>query len=322
MIGRDLQASPTAIAGSPAWNWSDLPDYILDTNTQYDVRVYVYNAGAGNVWWDDLTIWTARAPHDNAISYVEGAGAVAVSQSGLASDQENAISAVGLTLSGLADGTSEQIRLGSTQLDLSTSSTSTISLAGLPTLSVQVTSGATPAITITRESGGVFTAAETSQIVRAITYTHASETPTAGIRNISWQLTDNGGSQSTQATTTITVTPVNDAPLDGNETNTTNEDTTLTVADGATGDLLNNATDVDGNPLTITAFSVAGQAGPFTVGSPFLISGVGTLTVNANGSYTFAPAANYNGAVPVITYTVSDGQGGSDTSTLTLSVPQ
>ncbi len=77
------------------------------------------------------------------------------------------------------------------------------------------------------------------------------------------------------------------------------------------GDLLNNATDVDGNPLTITAFSVAGQAGPFTVGTPFLISGVGTLTVNANGSYTFAPAATTTGAVPVITYTVSDGQGGS-----------
>ncbi len=57
---------------------------------------------------------------------------------------------------------------------------------------------------------------------------------------------------------------MNDAPVDGNETNTTNEDTTLTVADGATGDLLNNATDADGNPLTITAFSVAGQVGPFT----------------------------------------------------------
>ncbi len=51
-----------------------------------------------------------------------------------------------------------------------------------------------------------------------------------------------------------------------------------------------------------------------------MISGVGTLTIYANGSYTFTPAANYNGSVPVITYTVSDGQGGTDTSTLTLSV--
>ncbi len=127
------------------------------------------------------------------------------------------------------------------------------------------------------------------------------------------------GTATDTSTLTLSVSAVNDAPVDGNETNTTNEDTTLTVADGATGDLLNNATDADGNPLTITAFSVAGQAGPFTVGSPFLISGVGTLTVNANGSYTFVPATNYNGSVPVITYTVSDGTA-TDTSTLTLSV--
>src|SRR5690606_23728737 len=44
------------------------------------------------------------------------------------------------------------------------------------------------------------------------------------------------------------------------------------------------------------------------------------LTINANGSYSFVPALNYNGTVPVITYTVSDGAGGTDTSTLTLNV--
>ena len=51
-----------------------------------------------------------------------------------------------------------------------------------------------------------------------------------------------------------------------------------------------------------------------------LIAGVGTVTINANGSYSFAPVANYTGAIPVITYTVSDGNGGTDTSTLTLSM--
>ncbi len=136
---------------------------------------------------------------------------------------------------------------------------------------------------------------------------------------ITYTVSDGQGGSDT-STLALTVSAVNDAPVDGNETNTATEDVTLTVTDGATGDLLNNATDVDGNPLTITAFSVASQTGPFTVGSPFVISGVGTLTINANGSYTFTPAANYNGSVPVITYTVSDGQGGTDTSTLTLSV--
>ncbi len=142
-------------------------------------------------------------------------------------------------------------------------------------------------------------------------------TPTANFNGSDFTYAVSDGTEAAVETTmTVTVAPVNDAPVDGNETNTTNEDTTLTVADGATGDLLNNATDVDGNPLTITADLRRWPGRPFTVGTPFLISGVGTLTVNANGSYTFAPAANYNGAVPVITYTVSDGQGGSDTSTL------
>ncbi len=48
------------------------------------------------------------------------------------------------------------------------------------------------------------------------------------------------------------------------------------------------------------------------------IAGVGTLVVNANGSYTFTPAPNYTGPVPVVSYTVSDGQGGTDSGTLTL----
>src|SRR3990167_3959692 len=114
--------------------------------------------------------------------------------------------------------------------------------------------------------------------------------------------------------------PVNDAPADGDESNFVFEDTTLTVADGAAGDLLNNATDVDGNPLTITQFTVPGVAGTITAGSPAVIAGVGTLTINANGSYSFVPVANFAGAIPVVTYTVADGQGGTDTSTLTLTM--
>ena len=39
------------------------------------------------------------------------------------------------------------------------------------------------------------------------------------------------------------------------------------------------------------------------------MAGQGTLTLNADGSYTFTPAANWNGAFPVVTYTVTDGSG-------------
>ncbi len=83
--------------------------------------------------------------------------------------------------------------------------------------------------------------------------------------------------------------------------------TLLTVADNAAGDLLNNATDVDGNPLTISSLHGCWCRGYSSSGAPVLIAGVGTVTINANGSYSFAPAANFTGAIPVITYTVSDG---------------
>jgi hypothetical protein len=137
------------------------------------------------------------------------------------------------------------------------------------------------------------------------------------VPQISYTLSDgNGGTDS--STLDITVTPVNDPPVDPNDTNTTSEDTPLNV-DAAHG-LLNGATDIDSTNLSIASFSIAGESGPFVVGVPYAISGVGVVTISANGSYTFVPAANYNGTVPLITYVVSDGDGGTDTSTLSITV--
>ncbi|WP_220740645.1 cadherin-like domain-containing protein, partial [Shewanella sp. c952] len=55
-------------------------------------------------------------------------------------------------------------------------------------------------------------------------------------------------------------------------------------------------------------------------GSDVTLNGVGTFSLGSDGQYTFTPAANYNGSVPVITYTLTDGSGATDTSTLTLTV--
>ncbi|MEM6186934.1 retention module-containing protein, partial [Shewanella vaxholmensis] len=103
------------------------------------------------------------------------------------------------------------------------------------------------------------------------------------------------------ATLTINVTPVTDGFTDADETLTVAEDSGVT-----NGSLLTGTTSVDG-PLSIQSFSVAGQTGPFTLGTAYVIAGQGTLTVNANGTYSFEPAANWNGNFPVVTYTVTDG---------------
>ena len=71
--------------------------------------------------------------------------------------------------------------------------------------------------------------------------------------------------------------------------------------------------------LTVTQFQVAGDPTVYTAGQTAAIAGVGTLQINSNGGYTFTPAANFNGVVPVATYTLTDGSSG-DTSTLSITV--
>src|SRR5690606_602472 len=120
------------------------------------------------------------------------------------------------------------------------------------------------------------------------------------------------GSLTDTATLTLgPVSPVNDAPVATDDTLAVTEDT------AATGNVLSNDTDVDGPALSVTQFTVAGDATVYTAGSTAMIAGVGTLLVNADGSFTFTPASNYTGAVPVATYTVTDGSL-TDTATLTL----
>ncbi|MEL4269521.1 Ig-like domain-containing protein, partial [Shewanella xiamenensis] len=52
-----------------------------------------------------------------------------------------------------------------------------------------------------------------------------------------------------------------------------------------------------------------------TAGTTVALEG-GSLIINADGTYTFTPNANWNGQVPVITYTTNTGS----TATLTIEV--
>ena len=146
-------------------------------------------------------------------------------------------------------------------------------------------------------------------------------TPTAnfnGTVTIPFTVTDDDGATSAPANEVITVNDVNDPPVDDNEVEVIDEDVTHVVADGDPGDLLQNASDPEGDALTITDYAIAGVSGVQTPGAAVSIPGVGAIRINADGSYEFAPANNFNGSVPLITYTVADGNGGTDTSTLQL----
>ena len=121
--------------------------------------------------------------------------------------------------------------------------------------------------------------------------------------------TASDGTASDTATLTVTVDGANDAPVANDDSASTNENNTVV---GVSGNVLANDTDADGEPLTV--------ANPGTY-----LGTYGTLTLAADGSYTYTPGA---GAQPldvgetaqdVFTYTASDGTA-SDTANLTVTI--
>ncbi|MEE1895302.1 tandem-95 repeat protein [Pseudomonas otitidis] len=97
---------------------------------------------------------------------------------------------------------------------------------------------------------------------------------------------------------TVKVNPVNDAPTSGPQFLTTDEDTPI---DGRV-----TGRDVDGDTLTYT---IANGNGPQH----------GTVVMNADGTYTYQPAKDFNGT-DTFTVTISDGHGGTTTSLVSVIV--
>ncbi len=113
-----------------------------------------------------------------------------------------------------------------------------------------------------------------------------------------------GGSLYDSASNTITfdVTPVNDAPIAGDDSYTVQEDGTLTV--NVAAGLLATDMEIDGD-----------------VSSVVLVTGSsnGTLNLNADGSFVYTPNANFSGT-DTFTYKVNDGTTESNVATVTLTV--
>ncbi|MGV0714852.1 Ig-like domain-containing protein [Mycolicibacterium sp. XJ662] len=102
----------------------------------------------------------------------------------------------------------------------------------------------------------------------------------------------------TTVTVSVTVTPVNDAPVAVDDAVTVAEDSGANIID-----VLGNDTDADGDQLAVTE-----------VGAAF--NGTTTLT---NGVITYTPDTDFSGT-DFFTYTVSDGNGGTSTAIVSVTV--
>ena len=115
--------------------------------------------------------------------------------------------------------------------------------------------------------------------------------------------TGTGGIQTDTDTVAITVSPVNDNPVTTADRVIVSSSTLVTIAASS---LLANDTDIDGAALSITS-----------VGSGTGITG---LVLNANGSVSFTSGATAGATAGSFQYTVSDGNGGSTTASVTIDV--
>ncbi|TLM73962.1 MAG: tandem-95 repeat protein, partial [Actinobacteria bacterium] len=131
-------------------------------------------------------------------------------------------------------------------------------------------------------------------------FTYTPDADWYGTDTFTYRAND-GVVDSNNATVTITVDPVNDAPVAVDDTFTTDEDTPLVV--GAPG-VLGNDTDIDGDPLSA-----------FVVDLPTH----GTLALNADGSFTYTSDADYNGP-DSFTYVANDGEADSNVATVDIAV--
>ncbi|MES2819818.1 MAG: tandem-95 repeat protein, partial [Pseudomonadota bacterium] len=115
-----------------------------------------------------------------------------------------------------------------------------------------------------------------------------------------------GALTSNAATATVTVAPVNDAPVLQPTSTTIDED------QSANGNLLSTATDAENDVFIVVDFTLDGVT--HLAGTTAVLNGVGSLSVASDGQYSFTPVENWSGSLPTVTYTVSDGTGTAQSS--------
>ncbi|MCK1578962.1 VCBS domain-containing protein [Bradyrhizobium sp. 168] len=151
---------------------------------------------------------------------------------------------------------------------------------------------------------GSATVANYQAALRSVTYSNSSDNPSGATRTISYQVDDGAGANhaSNIATSTVAVTPVNDAPVAQNDAYIldTSGGNILTVT---TPGVLTNDSDPD------SAITAVKDTNPTH----------GTVTLNPNGSFTYTRTDSFLGT-DSFTYHTSDGSLSSNPVTVTITL--
>ncbi|MGH6786530.1 MAG: beta strand repeat-containing protein, partial [Novosphingobium sp.] len=180
--------------------------------------------------------------------------------------------------------------------------------------SLEVFQGATKVLTITlNTANGAYVVTQNAPIVHAAGSDENNQPFT-----VNYTVTDADGDS---AGGTLSINVDDDTPTAVNDTDT--------IAAGtygpATGNVITDA-EADGGADSVGAdggaaiVAITGFNGPGTVGGS-TVGQYGTLTLNANGGYSYTRSAGTKGGVnDVFTYTLTDADGDTTTATLTITI--
>ena len=261
--GEDPGATVTIVAGNQAINYAPPPDYfgtdvlsytVTDNNGGTAIAAVIINVN--NV--QDSPVANPDPDAGNAAFY--------------STNEDTSVVLTDPNVGVLANDTDVDNREGPANAGLTVSNADTLSAAGV---SVSVATDGTFVYDLASNPGafGVLNAGDTA----TDTFTYFAS---------------DGQSTPSDATVTITISGVNDAPVAADDTDTTDEDVAVTI------DVLANDTDVD-DTLDVTSVVITS---PATNGS---------AVANSDGTVTYTPDADYNGT-DSFAYTVNDATG--DTS--------
>ncbi|WP_296511284.1 VCBS domain-containing protein, partial [Rhodoferax sp.] len=229
--------------------------------------------------------------------------------------------------------------------DLDVGDTLTASVVGSPVVQLNGVNFTLPADATALTAAGAFTLSPTTQTSNggagtAIGYTFDPATANLDFLRAGQSLTityqvkvNDGTADSAFQDVTFTITGANDAPVAIADTNSITEGTT-TASSQVSGDVTPGTAGQDydldsGSSFTVTGVAV-GNLASATGNVGVALSGTyGTVSIGINGNYTYTldntrPATNNltagQVAQDVFTYTITDDNGASSTTTLTINV--
>jgi hypothetical protein len=289
-------------------------------NTTARVISFQVNDGAANS--NTVTTSVSVVANDDAPVLTAGGGSPAFTEDGAAVAVDPAITPSDVDSANLASATVTITNLLDAGLETLAASTGGTSITAVY---------AAPTLTLT----GSDTLANYQTVLRSITYNNASQNPNTTARSISFVVND-GTSNSNTVSKSVTVTPVNDAPVlvAGGGSPTFTEDGAPAVVDnGLTISDVDNTT-LASATVTITNLLNAGaETLAVNVGATGIIASYSAPTLTLTGvatlaqyetvlrTVTYSNSSNTpNTTARVISFQVNDGAANSNTVTKSVSV--